>query len=112
MRFLALDFETNGLRADSKQPLPWANWPVPVALWAVTADRSASQLYSSKISGATSFNSWATEHHAFTPTYLVSEPEFKEVLGSLAATIANDDVFVCHKVGDGVDKVLAPWGVA
>ena len=108
MRFLALDFETNGLRADPKQPLPWANYPVSVALWAVGADRSICQLYSSKISGATSFNSWASEHHAFTPQDLVSEPDFEEVLGRLAAAVAKDDVLVCHNVDYDVFKVLAP----
>ena len=81
MRRLALDFETHGLRADPKQPLPWANYPVSVALWAVSEDRSMSQLYNSKISGATSFNSWATEHHAITPQALNDEPYFEEVLG-------------------------------
>ena len=108
MRFLALDFETNGLRADPKQPLPWANYPVSVALWAVGADRSICQLYSSKISGATSFNSWASEHHAFTPQDLISEPDFEEVLGRLAATVAKDDVLVCHNIGYDIGKVLAP----
>ena len=108
MRFLALDFETNGLRADSKQPLPWGNDPVSVALWAVGADRSICQLYSSKISGATSFNSWASEHHDFTPQDLVSEPDFEEVLGRLAAAVAKDDVLVCHNVGYDIGKVLAP----
>lgn len=108
MRFLALDFETNGLRADPKQPLPWANSPVCVALWAVCGDRSICQLYSSKISGATSFNSWATQNHAFTPQDLNSEPDFEEVLGRLAAAVAKDDVLVCHHAGFDIGKVLAP----
>ena len=108
MRFLALYFETNGLRADSKQPLPWANYPVSVALWAVSEDRSMSQLYNSKIRGAASFNSWATEHHAITPQYLNDEPEFKEVLDCLAATVATDDILVCHNTGYDIGKVLAP----
>lgn len=108
MRFLALDFETNGLRADPKQPLPWANYLVSVALWAVGADRSISQLYSSKIKGAMSFNSWATQHHDFTPQDLVSEPDFEEVLGRLAAAVAKDDVLVCHNAGYDICKVLAP----
>ena len=108
MRFLALDFETNGLRAVPKQPLPLANYPVSVALWAVRGDRSICQLYSSKISGATSFNSWATQHHDFTPQDLISEPDFEEVLGRLAAAVAKDDVLVCHNTGYDICKVLAP----
>lgn len=108
MRLLALDFETNGLRADPKQPLPWANYPVSVALWAVCEDRSMSQLYNSTFSGATSFNSWATEQHAFAPHDLSDEPDFEEVLGRLAATIATSDILVCHNTGYNIGKVLAP----
>ena len=108
MRLLALDFETNGLRAAAKQPLPWANYPVSVALWAMSEDCSMSQLYNSKISGATSFNAWATEQHAFTPHDLNDEPDFEEVLGRLAAAAAKYDVLVCHNVGYDIGKVLAP----
>ena len=108
MRSLALDFETNGLRADPKQPLPWANYPVSVALWAVCEDRSFNHLYSSKHRGATSFNSWATQNHDFTPQYLNDEPDFEEVLGRFAATVAKYDILVCHNTGYDIGKVLAP----
>ena len=43
-RFLALDWETNGLRPDSEWPLPHANYPVSVSLWAVTVDGSVEHM--------------------------------------------------------------------
>lgn len=112
MRFLALDFETTGLRSDSKQPLPWANYPVSVALRAVGEDRRVSQLYSSKISGATNINAWASQHHDFAPQYLNSEPDFKDVMGCAAATFAKAVALVCLNTGYGVGKELTPMCVA
>ena len=79
-----------------------------MALWAVCEDLSVKQLYSSKIRGATSFNSWATQNHDFTPQYLNDEPNFEEVLRRLAAAVAKYDVLVCHNVGYDIFKVLAP----
>ena len=79
-----------------------------MALWAVCEDLSVKQLYSSKIRGATSFNSWATQNHDLTPQDLNDEPDFEEVLGRLAAAVATDDVLVCHNVGYNIGKVLAP----
>ena len=66
-RFLALDWETNGLRPDPDWPLPYANHPVSVSLWAVTSDGTVEHLYTSRVSGATQFCTWASRHHAFTP---------------------------------------------
>ena len=71
-------------------------------------DLSVKQLFSSKISGATRFNSWATEHHASTPQDLNDEPEFKAVLDCLAAIVATDDVILCHNAGYDIGQVLAP----
>ena len=74
----------------------------------MSEDRGVSQLYNSKISGATSFNSWATQNHDFTPQDLNDEPDFEEVLGRLAAAFATDDVLVCHNAGYDLGKALAP----
>ena len=71
-------------------------------------DLSVKQLFSANISGATSFNSWATQHHDFTPQDLKGEPDFEEVLGRLAAAVATDDVLVCHNVGYDIGKVRTP----
>lgn len=79
-----------------------------MASWAVCEDLSVKPLFSSNLSGATSLNSWATEHHACTPLDLLSEPGFKEVLDCRAATVATYDVLVCHNVGYDLGKVLAP----
>ena len=112
MRFLALDFETGGLKADPTQLLPCANYPVSVALWAVSDDRGVSKLYNSQFSGATGISSWATGHRNITPQDLNGKLLFEEVLSCGAAAIATGDVLVCHNAGDGVAKVLAPMCVA
>ena len=107
-RFLALDWETNGFRADPDQPLPCANWPVSVSLWAVAVDGSVEHLYSSKVSGATQFSTWAAEHHPFTPEDLRTAPAFEEVIRAMIAMVREGDVLVCHNMDYDVGKVLVP----
>lgn len=74
-----------------------------VALWAVSADRSAIHLHSSTTSGATSFISWATRRHYAAPQELLGALDFKEVMGCLAVKRAQGDVFVCHSVAYDVE---------
>ena len=107
-RFLALDWETNGLRPDLVSPLPCVNYPVSVSLWAVTNDGAVEHLYSSRVSGATQFCAWASRHHAFTPEDLRSAPAFEEVVQAMIAVVREGDVLVCHNVDYDVGKVLAP----
>ena len=106
MRFLALDWETNGLRADPVQPLPHANYPVSVSIWAVSDDGTVEHLHSSRVSGATQFSAWATEHHPFTPEDLRDEPAFPEVVRTLTAYVQEGDVLVCHNIDHDLWKVL------
>ena len=107
-RLLALDFETNGLYDRHCPPLPWPNFPVSVAIYAVSLSGDVELLYSSRISGATAFNSWAMHTHDFEPADLQGEPSLAEVVSAMSALVMPGDVMVCHNVIYDMNKCLQP----
>jgi len=105
-RLLALDFETNGLTDHQCPPRPWANYPVSVAVFAVSEAGDVEPLYSSKISGATAFNGWATSMHDFGPGDLQGEPTLEAVVRAMSALVKPGDVMVCHNTTYDLDLCL------
>ena len=105
-RLLALDFETNGLDDPRQPPRPWANYPVSVAIFAVSDVGDVNLLFSSRISGATAFNSWAARMHDFGPGDLQDEPTLKEVVSAMSALVMPGDVVVCHNVSYDLVRCL------
>lgn len=105
-RLLALDFETNGLEDRHRPPQPWANYPVSVAIFAVSEAGDVEPLYSSKISGATAFNEWATSMHDFAPGDLRDEPTLGAVVRAMSALVKPGDVMVCHNVSYDLERCL------
>ena len=105
-RLLALDFETNGLDDRHRPPQPWANYPVSVAIFAVSHEGDVEPLYSSRISGATAFNDWATRMHEFGPGDLQDEPSLEEAVRAMSALVEPGDVMVCHNVSYDLVRCL------
>jgi DNA polymerase III epsilon subunit-like protein len=105
-RLLALDFETNGLPDLHCPPQPWANYPVSVAIFAVSQEGGVEPLYSSRISGATAFNGWAARMHEFGPSDLQDEPDLEEVMGAMSALVKPGDVMVCHNISYDIERCL------
>ena len=105
-RLLALDFETNGLDDRHCPPQPWANYPVSVAIFAVSFEGGVEPLYSSRISGATAFNSWAARMHEFGPGDLRDEPDLEAVVNAMSALVKPGDVMVCHNVSYDIERCL------
>ena len=105
-RLLALDFETNGVMDRKHRPLPWSNFPVSVAVYAVSASGDVAPLFSSRISGATAFNEWASAHHPFTPQDLQNEPSLAEVIEKLSELLQPNDIICCHNMQYDLDRCL------
>ena len=80
------------------QPLPHANSPVSVSIWAGSDDGTVEHLYSSRVSGATEFSAWVTNHHSFTPEELRGGPAFPEVVRALTAYVQEGGALVCQSI--------------
>ena len=105
-RLLTLDFETNGVWDRKHRPLPWANFPVSVAVYAVSAAGDVAPLFSSRISGAMAFNEWASAHHPFAPKDLQHEPSLADVLEQLSELLQPNDIICCHNIQYDLDRCL------
>ena len=61
LRYVCLDFETNGFPEKDCKPMPWSSYPIQVSLTAVENGEVA-HLYDSYIQGAESFNMGSEAH--------------------------------------------------
>ena len=61
MRFLCLDFETNGFFDPMTYVLPWTSYPIQISITAVE-DGVVTHLYDSLISGAESLATWVVRN--------------------------------------------------
>ena len=61
LRYVCLDFETNGFPEKDCKPMPWSSYPIQVSLTAVE-NSEVVHLYDSCIQGAESFNPWVSQN--------------------------------------------------
>ena len=61
LRYVCLDFETNGFPEKDCKPMPWSSYPIQVCLTAVE-NGEVVHLYDSYIQGAASFNPWVSQN--------------------------------------------------
>ena len=101
MRYLCIDFETNGFYvrgAEAKyKSLPFCSYPVQVGVHAVE-DGVVSPLYRAVICGATSMNKRSQENIRLTLEDIANGIPFQQMITELAALMKPGDVMVAHKV--------------
>ena len=99
MRYLCLDFETNGFserNAEFKNwTLPFANHPVQLSVHAVE-DGEVSHLYETVICGVTSRSKWAQDNIRLTLEEIANGIPFDQMIDELADLIKTGDVLVAH----------------
>ena len=61
LRYVCLDFETNGFYDESVHVLPWTSYPIQVSLTAVE-NGAVTHLYDSLTKGAVSLATWVREN--------------------------------------------------
>lgn len=105
MRFLAIDFETNGLLSDDV--LPCGAFPTQVSVTAYDPDLDQIEhLYDSYINGAQSLSQWVLENTHIRLELLHHAPPPELVSAQLAALWQEGDVVVAHNTKFDLDTVL------
>jgi DNA polymerase III alpha subunit (gram-positive type) len=105
MRFLALDFETNGRSSDDV--LPCGGFPTQVSVTAcVPATGDVLHLYNSYIRGAKSLSDWVCKNTSVTLELLENAPLADEVSLALGNLWNEGDVIVAHNACFDLGVVL------
>ena len=105
MRYLCLDFETNGRPQDRVQPC--GAFPTQVSVTAfVPATDEVTQLYDSYIYGAESLSDWVLCNTPVRLKLLETAPSGKEVSAALAALWQEGDIVVAHNAQFDICTVL------
>ena len=111
MRYLAIDFETNGRPCD--RVLPCGAYPTQVSVSAfVPASGEVLHLYDSFIHGARSLTDWVLENTPVTLELLQNAPPAAEVSAALAELWQAGDIVVAHSTCFDLGMVLpkiAKW---
>ena len=110
MRYLCLDFETNGFserNAEFKNwTLPFANHPVQISVYAVE-DGEFSHLYETVICGVTSRAKWVQDNVRLTMEEIEGGIPFRQMLTELADLLKPGDVLVAHNASFDIDTCIS-----
>ena len=114
MRYLCIDFETNGFRvtraapqyrslplwvmsaAPQYQSLPFCSYPVQVCVHAVE-DGAVSHLYGTVICGATSMSEWCQCNIRLTLEEIAAGIPFQQMITEVDDLVQPGDILVAHK---------------
>ena len=95
VRYVCLDFETNGFPDDVCKPLPWSSYPIQVSRTAVEGGEVI-HLYDSHIRGAETFNPWVAKNVPITLSELKEAPALTNVIRDIAELLRPTDWIVAH----------------
>ncbi len=99
MRYLCLDFETNGFplkgAAFGDWTLPFSSFPIQLSV-DIVEDGEVTHSYDTVIAGATSFASWVTDNVPITVAEVRQGTPFRQVLEDLAGLLQDGDTIVAH----------------
>jgi len=105
MRYLAIDFETNGREADPV--LPCGAYPTQVSVTAFVPDvGEIVHLYDSYIRGAETLSDWVTQNTPMRLELLADAPTPDDVSQALKDLWQDGDILVAHNVHFDLDTVL------
>lgn len=104
-RFLAIDFETNGLAGDDV--LPHGAFPTAVSVTSYDPDLDrVEHIFTSYIHGAETFSEWVQERGVFNLEVLYNSPPLTVVLQKLADLWREGDVVAAHNAKFDLETVL------
>lgn len=110
MRYVCLDFETNGFSDKTATfkdwTLPFSNYPIQLSV-DIVEDGEVSHAYDTIISGATSFAPWVKANVKITVAEASRGKPFREVLEDLAGLLQDGDVIVAHNAHFDLEQVTA-----
>ena len=120
MKYLCLDFETNGFpkkgAVPSEYTLPFSSYPIQLSIHSVDGTTGeVEHVYTTLIKGATRFNPWVVENVPVTLEDIATGKNFPEVLEDMAALIEPGDVLVAHNIqfdlGTAVSRTAQRLGI-
>ncbi len=105
MRYVCIDFETNGFSGGSSWTLPFSNYPIQLSV-DVVEDGEITHAYDTLISGATSFAIWVKENVPITVTEASKGIPFKQMLEDLAGILREGDTIVAHNISFDINLAI------
>ena len=109
MRYLCLDFETNGFPVPGapfeEWTLPFSSYPVQLSVHAVK-DGEVSHLYETVISGVTSRSKWAQDNIRLSLEEIAYGTPFRRMIYELARLLKPGDVLVAHNASFDIDMAI------
>ena len=105
MRYVCIDFETNGFSGGSSWTLPFSNYPIQLSV-DVVEDGEITHAYDTLISGATSFAVWVKENVPITVAEASKGISFKQMLEDLAGILREGDTIVAHNISFDLDTAI------
>ena len=105
MRYVCLDFETNGFPSKGSWTLPFSSFPIQLSV-DIVEDGEVTHAYDTIISGATSFAPWVLENIAITVAEASRGRPFRQVLEDLAGILQEGDTIVAHNASFDLDTAI------
>ena len=109
MRYVCIDFETNGFSTRSAPKsdwtLPFSSYPMQVSI-DIVEDDQIYHAFDTLIKGATRLAPWVKENVPFGLEALESGETFEHVLNELAALLQEGDTLVAHNVNFDIGMVV------
>jgi DNA polymerase III epsilon subunit-like protein len=109
MRYLCVDFETNGFSTkcapNSDWTLPFSSYPIQISV-EIVEDGQIYHAYDTLIKGAIRLAPWVKENVPFTLEDLQNGETFENVLAQIDALIQDGDTIVAHNVNFDIGMVI------
>ena len=110
MRYICIDFETNGFPQTNGKykdwTLPCSSFPIQVSVDVVDEEGEISHAYDTVIAGATSLAYWVKQNVPVGLDDIARGRAFEDVVGDLAQIVQPGDTIVAHNASFDLDLVL------
>jgi DNA polymerase III epsilon subunit-like protein len=105
MRYVCLDFETNGFPKPGDWTLPFSSFPIQLAV-DIVEDGEVTHAYDTVIAGATSLAPWVQDNVHITLAEIRRGTPFRQVLEDLAGIIQDGDIIVAHNASFDINTAI------
>jgi DNA polymerase III epsilon subunit-like protein len=111
MRFVCIDFETNGfpIKGAPKEhcPLPFSSYPIQISVDVVDPDLSVEHIYDASIRGATQLSRWTRQNVPVALEDFDNSKDLRQIIADLAGLLREGDPIVAHNADFDLNTVLA-----
>ena len=105
MRYVCLEFETNGFPSKGSWTLPCCSFPIQLSV-DIVEDGEVTHAYDTIIAGATSFAPWVQENIAITLAEASRGKPFRGVLEYRAGLLQDGGTIVAHNASFDLDTAI------